>query len=60
MNTIPAVMNLKEMEQLRIFLALKEAEEEAAASDVRYSLEEVLAGVKDSLRQRRMETDSDV
>ena len=56
MRTIPAVMTVKEMEELRIHLALKEAEEEAAATDVRYTLEEVLAGVRDSLRQHRLES----
>jgi len=56
MRTIPAVMTLKEMEELRIYLALKEAEEEAASTDVRYTLDEVLAGVRDTLRQRRMES----
>ena len=49
-------MTLKEMEELRIYLALKEAEEEAASTDVRYTLDEVLAGVRDTLRQRRMES----
>ena len=58
MRTIPAVMTLKEMEELRIYLALKEAEEEAAASDVRYTLDEVLEGVRDTLRQHRMESAS--
>ncbi|MCL2495448.1 MAG: hypothetical protein FWE98_07325 [Oscillospiraceae bacterium] len=49
-------MTLKEMEELRIYLALKEAEEEAAATDVRYTLDEVLAGVRDTLHQRRLES----
>jgi hypothetical protein len=56
MRTIPAVMTLKEMEELRIYLALKEAEEEAAATDVRYTLDEVLSGVRDTLQQHRLES----
>jgi len=53
MNTIPAVMSLKEMEELRIYLALKEAEEEAAATDHWLSHAEIMASAKETLRVLR-------
>jgi hypothetical protein len=43
-------------EDERIWRLLKEAEEEAASTDVRYTLDEVLAGVRDTLHQHRMES----
>ena len=55
MRTIPAVMTVKEMEELRIYLALKEAEEEAAATDVRHTHEEVMAHAWETLRALRRE-----
>ena len=58
MRTIPAVMTLKEMEELRIYLALKEAEEEAAASDVRYTHDEVMAHAWETLRKLRAEREA--
>jgi len=55
MNTIPAVMSLKELEELRIYLALKEAEEEAAATDHWLSHEEIMASAWATLRVLRGE-----
>jgi len=53
MNTIPAVMSLKEMEELRIYLALKEAEEEAAATEYWLTHEEIMASARETLRALR-------
>lgn len=53
MRTIPAVMTVKEMEELRIYLALKEAEEEAATTDRWLTHEEVLAHAKETLLNLR-------
>ena len=55
MRTIPAVMTLKEMEELRIYLALKEAEEEAAVTDVWLTHDEVMAHAWETLRNLPLE-----
>ena len=54
MRTIPAVMTLKEMEELRIYLALKEAEKEAAETEVWLTHDEVMAHARETLRKLRL------
>jgi len=60
MNTIPAVMSLKELEELRIYLALKEAEEEAATTTHWLTHEDIMSSARETLRTLRDEENKDV
>ncbi|MCL2446550.1 MAG: hypothetical protein FWD06_07275 [Oscillospiraceae bacterium] len=55
MNRISSVMNAKEMQQLRIYLALKEAEEEAARTTRWLTHDEVMESARCFVQEMRGE-----
>jgi len=53
MNRVSAVMNAKEMQRLRVDLALQEAEEEAATTTRWLTHEEIMESARQTLRELR-------